>query len=116
MRNSLTASFSYQVRSARAAASTMGLLFRRYDQDQFQTNADININRRHRLSARYLNSASERKEEFFQSNLPGFTSTIPAGHQNAVLSHAYAMGGEAANEIRAGYVLFTGANSAAAPI
>jgi len=87
-----------------------------YDQDQFQTNADININRRHRLSARYLNSASERKEEFFQSNLPGFTSTIPAGHQNAVLSHAYAMGGEAANEIRAGYVRFTGANSAAAPI
>jgi len=87
-----------------------------YNQDQFQINNDLNLAARHRLATRYFNSTSSRSEEFFQSTLPGFTSTIPAGHQNAAISDVYVFGSSATNEVRLGYVRFTGANTAAAPL
>ncbi len=87
-----------------------------FNQDQVQANTDLKLGSGNRLSGRYFNSTSERTEEFYQSSLPGYTSTIPAGHQNAVLSHLYVFSPNATNDIRIGYVRFTGANTAAAPV
>jgi hypothetical protein len=79
-----------------------------YTEDQFNTNADVNLRAPDRLSAKFFFSNSNQDVPFFGATVPGFPALRSFQNRNLAIAETHIFSPHAINQFRIGYSRLAG--------
>jgi carboxypeptidase family protein len=74
-----------------------------YNEDQFNTNADVNLRKADRLSIKFFFSRSNQAIPFFGATVPGFPALRAFGNRNLSISETHPFSSQTINQFRFGF-------------
>src|SRR5215813_9948688 len=88
----------------------------RYNEDQFNTNLDLNLDKADQLSTKFFFSNSDQNVPFSGATVPGFPALRTFDNRNLSIAHTHIFSPRTVNQFRAGFSRVASRSSAPSPL